>query len=64
MDARVKLLAEAGLTETKIILGWFFDFKQLQISFPESKFIAWMTKINKLLVEGKSTANELESWIG
>jgi hypothetical protein len=34
------------------------------ISLPENKFIAWTSAINKLLVEGWSTAKELESTIG
>jgi hypothetical protein len=29
MDARDKLLAEAGLSKTKVILGWFFNFGKL-----------------------------------
>ncbi len=29
MDARDKLLAEAGLSETKVILGWLFNFRIL-----------------------------------
>jgi hypothetical protein len=41
-----------------------FDFQRLLISLPENKFIAWTTTINKLLVEGSSTAKELESTIG
>jgi hypothetical protein len=64
MDARDKLKAEVGLSETKMILGWFFDFRRLMISFPENKFIAWTSAINKLLVEGWSTAKELEPTIG
>ena len=42
MEARDKLLAEADLAETKVILGWLFDFGQLRISLPKNKFIAWM----------------------
>ncbi len=64
MDARDKLKAEAGLSKTKMILGWMFDFRRLLISLPENKFIAWTTNINKLLVDGSSTAKELESTIG
>jgi hypothetical protein len=64
MDARDKLKAEAGLSKTKVILGLFFDFRRLMISIPENKFIAWTSAINELLVEGWSTAKELESTIG
>jgi hypothetical protein len=41
MDSRDKLLAEAGLSETKVILGWFLDFRKSQISLPKNKFIDW-----------------------
>jgi hypothetical protein len=64
MYTREKLKAEAGLSKKKMILGWSFDFRRLLISLPENKFIAWTTTINKLLVEGLSTAKELESTIG
>jgi hypothetical protein len=64
MDARDKLKAEAGPSETKMILGWSFNFRRLLISLPENKFIAWTMNINKLLVEGSSTTKELESTIG
>jgi hypothetical protein len=63
MDAKDKLIAEVGPTKTKIILGWDFDFRRLLISLLENKFIAWMTNIRKLLVEGSTTAKELESTI-
>ncbi len=64
MDARDKLKTEVGLSKMKMILGWMFDFRCLLISLPENKFIAWTTNINKLLVDGLSTAKELESTIG
>ncbi len=64
MVARDKLMAKAGLSETKMILGWMFDLQYLWISLPKNKFIAWTMTINKLLVYGLSTAKELESTIG
>jgi hypothetical protein len=64
MDTRDKLKAEVGPSKMKMILGWSFDFRHLLISLPENKFITWTTNINKLLVEGSSTAKELESTIG
>jgi hypothetical protein len=51
MDTRDKLMAEAGLTKTKMILGWEFNFWQLLISLPENKFIAWTTGISQLLCQ-------------
>jgi hypothetical protein len=64
MDARDKQLAEAGLSETKVIMGWFFDFRKLQISLPKNKFIAWTTNISKLIAEGTTTAKELKLTTG
>jgi hypothetical protein len=51
MDARDKLLVEAGLSETKVILGCFFDFRKLQISLPKNKFITWTTNVSKLIAK-------------
>ena len=64
MDARDKLIAEAGLTEIKTILGWEFDFRLLKILLPKNKFITWTTYINQLLAAGMTTAKELKSMIG
>jgi hypothetical protein len=64
MGARDKLLVEAGMSETKVILGWFFNFSKLQISLPKNKFIPWTTNINKLIAKRTTTAKELESTIG
>jgi hypothetical protein len=63
MDARDKLLAEAGLSEMKVILGCFFN-RKLQISLSENKFIALTTKVNKLIAKGMTTTKELELTIG
>jgi hypothetical protein len=64
MDARDKQMAEAGLTKTKIILGWKFDLWQLRISLPKNKFIAWTMNISTLLIQGITTTKELELMIG
>lgn len=64
MVARNKFFAEAGLEETKIILGWLLDFRRLIISLPSNKFIAWTDSINDLLARGTTTAKELETTIG
>jgi hypothetical protein len=64
MDTRDKLMAKAGLTKMKIILGWEFDFRCLCISLPENKFIAWMTNISTLLTQGTTTTKELGLTIG
>jgi hypothetical protein len=41
-----------------------FDFRKIQISLPENKFIAWTTHANKLITTGTTTAKELELIIG
>lgn len=45
MIAKDKLIAEGGLSETKMILGWLFNFRTLTIFLPDHKFIAWTTAI-------------------
>ena len=49
MAALVKLLAEAGAEETKTILGWNSDFRQLLLSLSENKFLAWTTAIIRIM---------------
>ena len=38
-------VTEAGLEETKTILGWFFDFRTLTVKLPMNKFTAWSNAI-------------------
>ena len=64
MDARDKLRAEVRPAESKVILGWDFDFRQLIISLPENKFVAWTMNVSQLLLNETTTAKELESIIG
>jgi hypothetical protein len=40
MIAEDKLTAEGGLSETKTILGWYFNFRTLTTTLPEHKHIA------------------------
>jgi hypothetical protein len=40
MVAEDKLTAEGGLSETKVILGWEFNFQTLTVKLPEHKHIA------------------------
>ena len=49
MVAEDKLKAEGGLSETKTILGWLFNFRTLTVSLPEHKHIAWSREINQML---------------
>ena len=64
MAATTKLIAEAGLSEIKMILGWKWDFRHLIISLPDNKYTAWTEQINTFLHEQKTTASKLETTIG
>ena len=64
MVAEDKLTAEGGLAETKVILGWHFNFRTLTKSLPEHKYIAWSGEINSMLDRGRTTKKALESTIG
>jgi hypothetical protein len=64
MAALAKLLAEAGLEETKIILGWVFDFRRMLVSLPENKFVAWSEAISALILKQEVGAKELEQNLG
>ena len=59
-----KLIAEAGLEESKILLGLKLDSRSLVISLPYDKFKAWTDSINKILKSKRSTFKELESLVG
>jgi hypothetical protein len=65
MAARDKLLAETGLDEIKMILGWIIDFRRLRgVSLPKNKHVA-LTEHGKDLTIGMSSAvKELETMIG
>ena len=52
MDARNKLIAEMGLSESKIILGWLLNFRTMTISLPENKFIAYSRTISEMIERG------------
>jgi hypothetical protein len=64
MEARNKLASEASLEERKTILGWLINFRQFLIILPENKYKAWTTAIKTMLLEGTTTAKELETNIG
>jgi hypothetical protein len=45
MEAQNKLESEALLEDTKVILSWLIDFRQLLIILPDNKFKVWMAAI-------------------
>jgi hypothetical protein len=59
MVAKDKLLAEGGLSETKVILGWLFNFQTLTVSLPDHKFIAWIAAIQKMITPKRITLKDL-----
>jgi hypothetical protein len=64
MAAWEKLVAEGRLEETKIILGWHFDFRRMTAALPENKFVAWSASIKSMVATRKCTPQELEQLIG
>ncbi len=64
MEAQNKLIAETGLTEQKIILGWSFDFRRMTISLPENKFRAYSKAISEIINCSWTSKGELETNIG
>jgi hypothetical protein len=64
MDARKKLIAETGLSETKMVLGWLLNFRTMTISLPENKYIAYSRAISDMIERGWTSKAELESNIG
>jgi hypothetical protein len=64
MAALAKLLAEAGLEESKMILGMFFDFRRMTVALPLNKHAAWSRDI-ALMMERKETCySDLDTCIG
>ena len=59
-----KLKAEAALEETKILLGWKLNTRQLLVSLPFDKYKAWSNDIVEILQRESTTFNELDSLIG
>jgi hypothetical protein len=51
MAALHKLSAEGRLEETKMILGWMWDFRCLTISLPIDKYTVWSAAISKMMQE-------------
>jgi hypothetical protein len=64
IEARPKLIAEAGLTEIKPFLGWLIDFRRTTIALPDNKILAYSTAIEEMLKQGYTSKGELETNIG
>jgi len=59
-----KLRAEGHLEETKIVLGWLINTRELIISLPDSKCHAWLCDIDSMLSAGKSSYQLLDTLLG
>jgi hypothetical protein len=64
IEARNKLVAEAGLTEIKTFLGWLIDFRRMTIALPDNKFKAYSLAISEMLKRGCTSHGEMETNIG
>ncbi len=49
MVAEDKFKAEGGLSETKTILGWLFNFRTLTVFLPEHKYIPWSNDLKQMI---------------
>jgi hypothetical protein len=64
MVAEDKLKAEGGLSETKVILGWLFNFRTLTVFLPDHKHIVWSQEIKQMIDSRRMTKKQLELTIG
>jgi hypothetical protein len=56
-----KFIAEATMEESKTILGWLINTRQLSIHLPDNKFIAWSEAIQKLINNNVASSKELHT---
>jgi len=59
-----KLLAEGGLKEIIIFLGWLIDTRSFQIALPIEKWVAWSNSIREMKAKKFVTYEDLASLIG
>ena len=59
-----KFLAEATPEETKVILGWLLNTRDLTIALPPEKVTGWTKAIQDIIDKGSATYGELRSLIG
>ena len=62
--ATAKLVAEGGLEEEKLFLGWSYNTRTLTISLPDHKHTAWSRDLETLVHTKTTSAPTLESLIG
>jgi hypothetical protein len=59
-----KIIAEGGLEETKTVLGWLINTRNLTIALPERKFKAWSSTIQTMIDIGTTDSKTLETMVG
>ena len=59
-----KLQAEGRLEETKTLLGWLYNTRQLSISLPTNKFKSWSDGIRSIIRTKQSSFKELDTLVG
>ena len=59
-----KLLGKGALSEIKVILGWEFDTRHLLVRLLDNKYQAWKNSITKILHDGHTTHDTLDTLIG
>jgi len=64
IEARPKLITEAGLTEIKFFLRWLIDFCRMTFALPDNKFHAYSIAISEMLKQGCTSKGELKTNIG
>jgi len=65
LASKSKLLAESGLSETKCILGWEINTRELHIKLSNEKYSIWSSNIQDILNDnGKTTKKTMEIIIG
>ena len=59
-----KLLGEGQLSETKMILGWLLNTRELTLSLPFEKHKVWTTQIKKFIKSKEASFKQLEQTLG
>jgi hypothetical protein len=59
-----KLQAEGRMEESKTVLGWFLNTRQLLISLPTDKYVQWSTDIMDLIASTRVNTKQMERMVG
>ena len=64
MVSMSKLVAKVALEESKVLLCWLLDTRNLLVILPKEKFLAWSKMIKDIIERETSRFDELDSLIG